>query len=156
MSKLTDIITELKTQIDGMTTAGGYNYNYDNVDERRPGSKTYPNPLVEYPGEEARDRNANTIDSYAVDRPIFFIVTVSNLDKDSNPVAVDTALDDVLEDFKRLLEAIHATLQTKGLVVEDLLEANREYTHVRKRPGVITIQFNFFYRVRRSNPALTI
>lgn len=156
MAVLTDIITELKAQIDAMTTAGGFNYNYDNVDERRPGSKTYPNVMVEFPEDEPRNRNANTIDSYSIDQPISFIVTVSNLDKDSNPVAVDTALDNVKEDFERLLEAIHSDLQDEGLIVEDMLESDREYTHVRKRPGKTTINFNFFYRVRRSNPSLTI
>lgn len=134
-----------------MTTGGGYNFDYDNVDERRPGSKTYPNVFVEYPEESARDAENNVIDSYSVDRPINFVVTV-----DDSTTPVDAALDNVLEDFKKLLEAEHNNLQSDGLVVGDLLEAGREYTHVRERPGIITIQFNFFYRVRRSDPALTI
>ncbi len=150
MAILTDIITELKAQIDAMATPT-YNYDYDNVDERRPANKTYPNVFVEYPEEEALDRNLNVIDSYSVNREIDFIVTV-----DDSTTPVDTALDNVLEDFKRLLEAIHPDLQAKGMIVEDLIETAREYTHVRERPGMITITFNFFYRVRRSDPALTI
>ena len=151
MSVLTDIITTLKSKVDGMTIVGGYNYDYDNVDERRPGSKTYPNVLIEYPDELERDVNINVIDSYSSDRQMNFIVTV-----DDGTSPIDTALDNVLEDFKRLLEAEHDNLQLDGLVVGDLLESNRAYTHVRERPGQITILFNFFYRVRRSDPSLTI
>ncbi len=151
MAILTDIIATLKAKIDGMTTGTGFNFNYDNVDERRPGSKTYPNVLIEYPEEVERDVDINVIDSYSSDREINFIVTV-----DAGTTPVDTALDNVLEDFKRLLEEAHDDLQLDGLIVEDLLESDREYTHVRERPGKITILFNFFYRVRRSDPSLTI
>lgn len=150
MSVLTDIIAELKSNIDSMTTPT-YNFNYDDVDERRPSEKTYPNVLLEYPEEIEQEIDGNVIDSYSVDKSIHLVVTV-----DDTTTPVDTALDNVLEDFKRLLEADFTDMQTAGLHNADLLEASRVYTNVRERPGMITIIFNFKYRVRRSDPSLTI
>jgi len=150
MAVWTDILTELKSGIDGMTAAGIYNYDYDNVDEYRPASKTYPSCMVTYAEEEARDDDESPIDSYNVDREVTFVVTV-----DDTVTPVDTYMDLVLEDFKRLLDFEHGDLNCQGLVVEKFLTSERIYTHVRARPGVITMTWNFNYRVRASNPAVT-
>lgn len=150
MPILTDILTALKTAINGMTTPT-YNFNYANCDERRPANKTYPNVLLEYPEELSISEDEAPTDMYYAERDINFIVTVDNFSGDP----VDTDLDKVLEDIKRLLEAEHNELNCQGLVVGDFQESSREYTHVRKRPGIITIVWNFKYRVRRSDPAIT-
>lgn len=151
MAIWTDIIATLTTKIDGMTTGTGFNFNYDNVDERRPANKTYPNTLIEYLEEVIREPLGNVVDSYSADREISFITEV-----DDSITPVDTALNNVQEDFKRLFEEIHAALQLDGLIVDTLLSTEREYTHVRERPGKIRITSSYFYRVRRSDPSLTI
>ncbi len=150
MAIWTDIISTLKTKIDAMVTPT-FNFNYDNVDERRAANKTYPNVLIEYAEEIVREPLGNVVDSYSADREISFIIEV-----DDGTTPIDTALDNVLEDFKRLFEDIHADLQLDGLIVDTLLSSEREFTHVRKRPGKVTIISSYFYRVRRSDPALTI
>jgi len=149
MAVWTDIADALRTAIDGMTTAGGYNYDYDNVDEYRPASKTYPNVQMIFPVEEARDPDENVVNSYSTDVTIAFKVTVDDTD------TVDDGIDNVIEDFKRLLEAEHGTLCTNGLLIGDYVNSDREYTHVRERPGIVIITFNFFYRVQRTDPSLT-
>ena len=150
MAVWTDIITELKTGVDGMTAAGLYNYDYDNVDERRPASKTYPNVLIEYDEEISRADDESPINTYNVDRVVTFIITI-----DDAVSPIDTYLDLVLEDFKRLLEFEHGDLNCQGLVVEQYGGETREYTHTRARPAKMTIKFNFNYRVNRTDPSLT-
>ena len=150
MSIWTDIIDELVIVVDAMTTGGGFNSNYDNVNEYRPASKTYPSVMIDFPDETYRPSDQQVINSFSGDVEVIFIVTV-----DDSTANVDEALDDVIEDFKRLLEDEHTNLQTKGMTVEELEETSREYTHTRKRPGVVTKKFNFFYRVQRSDPNLT-
>ena len=149
MSIWTDIISTLETAIDAMTTPT-FNYSYDNVNENRPASKTYPSVIVNFPEEIARDPDINMIDSYSVDTEVLFEVTVDD-------AVADTRLymDNVLEDFKRLLEDEHDNLQLDGLVVGDLISADQKFSNVRQRPGTITIIFSMFYRVKRSDPSLT-
>ena len=146
----TDIIDQLITAIDSMTVVGGYNYDYDNVNEYDYASMTYPNVKVLLPEEIARDADGEVINSYTADSEITFEVTVDN-----TVSPVDKALDRVVEDFKRLLEADHDNLQGKGMIVADYLDSAREYTHVRARPGKIMITFNINYRVLKTNPSST-
>ena len=149
MSVFDDIRTTLETAIDAMTTPT-YNYNYDNVNEYRPANKTYPNVQLEFPEELGRDPDGEVIDAFSTDVNVSFKVMVDDTTADTV-----TALQNVLEDFKRLMEAEHASLQTDGMIVGDFIESTTQFTHVRARPGMITIIFKIFYRVRRSNPALT-
>lgn len=149
MSIWTNIMNGLIAGVDSMTTPT-FNSNYDNVNEYRPANKTYPSTVIEFPDEFYRGSLENVIDSYSGDVEVLFKTTVD----DSTP-DVDEAMDDVIEDFKRLLEDEHDALQILGMVVHELEETGREYTLIRKRPGIVTIKFNFFYRVRRSNPTVT-
>jgi hypothetical protein len=146
----TTLLAALRTAIDGMTTGGGYHFAYDNVDRYKHSTKTYPNVLVHLPGEENRDPDGEVVNAYTADSEVTFEVTVA-----SSTSSVDTDLDKVVEDFKRLLEAQHATLQAAGLIVADYIREDREYTHVRARPGKVKIIFNLTYRVQKSNPSLT-
>lgn len=149
MSVFDDIRTTLEAAIDAMTSPT-YNYNYDNVNEYRPANKTYPNVLVEFPEELGRDPDGEVIDAFSTDVNVIFKVTVDDTTADTN-----TALENILEDFKRLMEVQHPTLQTDGMIVADFIESTKNFTHVRARPGMINIIFKVFYRVRRSNPSLT-
>ena len=151
MSVFDDIRTTLETAIDAMTVVGGFNFDYDNVNEYRPASKSYPNVLVTFPDEIAREVDGNMIDSYSTDVIVNFDVTVN-----ATPADTNTALENVLEDFKRLMGEQHNSLQTQGMIVAHFIDSVKRFTLVRARPGAIIINFNVFYRVRESNPAITI
>lgn len=151
MTVFTDIMTTLIAAVGSMTTGGGFNYNYTNVDEYKVQNRTYPNVQIIYPEELARDVIVNMIDSYSTDVDIMFRTMV-----DDSVANVDEALNKVQEDLKRLLEQQHATLQTKGMITGDYLDSIREYTNIRKRPGIITPKFNIYYRIRRSDPSIQI
>ena len=144
-----DITTEIDAQIDAMTVAGGFNFDYDNINEYRPGSKTYPNVKSDYKNIEYTDPEEQVVDSYTGNLEAIFVVMVDD------SVNVDLALTQVLEDFQRQLEGKHDLLQTKGFIKSDLLEREIEYTNIRKRPGMITQTWRIFFRVKRSNPAST-
>lgn len=146
----TDIIDSIITAIDGMTTGGGFRYNYDNVNEYDNDSMTYPNAKVLLPEEIARDAEGEVINSYTADSEITFEVTV-----DDTVSPVDKALDYVIEDFKRLMEQEHDDLQIEGMIVADYIDSRREYTHVRERPGKVFVLFNINYRVLKTNPSST-
>jgi len=150
MAIYTDIINQLATAIDGMTIAGGYNYNYGPADEFDPASRTYPQVFIRFPEEVGREVEGEVVNSYTADSEVEFEVVID--DTETYP---DTMMDKVVEDFKRLLEADHDTLQTKGMVVADYIDNVREYTNVRERPGKVTITFNINYRVLRTNPSVT-
>ena len=146
----TDIINQLITAIESMTIVGGYNYDYSRVNDYNHDTMTYPAVKVLLPEEIARDADGEVINSYTADSEITFDVTVDN-----TVSPVDKAIDRVIEDFKRLLEADHDTLQTKGMIVADYIDSQREYTHVRARPGRVSIIFNINYRVLKTNPSST-
>jgi len=145
-----DITSEIDSLIDSMTTGGGYNFDYDNINEYKPGNKTYPAVKTVYPEDDFQDPDEQVVDSYTSFLQALFTVTV-----DDTVSPVDLALSQVLEDFQRLLEAGHATLQTKGWIKGDLIENSREYTQIRKRPGSIEMEWTIHYRVKRSDPSVT-
>lgn len=146
-----DITTAIDTAIDAMSTGTGYKFDYDNVNEYKPGSKTYPNVKSTYAEEEYLDPDDQMVDSYTAELQAVFVVTVDN-----TVSPVDKALGQVLQDFKRLLEAEHANLQTKGQIVGDLISDEYSYTNIRKRPGSIRMEWELRYRVKRSDPSVTI
>lgn len=146
----TDIINQIITAIGTMTVVGGYNYDYANVNEYNHDSMTYPNVKVLLPEEVARPADGEVVNSYTADSEITFLVTI-----DDTVSPVDKAIDRVIEDFKRLLEADHANLRDKGMIVADYIDSQREYTNVRARPGMVSIIFNINYRVLKTNPSST-
>lgn len=149
MSIFNAIRTTLETAIDAMTTPT-FNFVYDNVNEYRPGSMTYPNVKVTFPEEIGREKEGEVINSYSTDVVVNFRVMV-----DATPSDPDEALEDVLEDFKRLMEDQHNDLQVQGMVQSDFIDSVKEFTNVRARPAFIDIKFNVFYRVQKTDPNLT-
>lgn len=150
MTIYNDLVTALETAVDGMTTAGGYNYDYDNVNEQKPANKTYPNVILHVGTEEARDPEGEVINAYSLDAPVMFEVMV-----DTTVSSVREALQQVIEDFQRLFEDQDNTLRCLGLTIGDYGGSQKEYTHVRARPGKVTIQYEIFYRLKRTDPSLT-
>jgi hypothetical protein len=146
----TDIIDALIAAINSMTVVGGFNNDYTRCNDYNHDTMTYPNVKVLLPEEVAREAEGEVINSYTADSEITFEVTVDN-----TVSPVDKALDQVVEDFKRLLEEEHADLQIEGMIVADYIDSQREYTHVRARPGKVSIIFNINYRVLKSNPSST-
>jgi len=146
----TDVIAALETAADGMTSAGIYNNDYDNINEYRPASKTYPSLEFTFPDsvDSAHDEIA---DGIWLDSDVFIDVIVDNTVSDP-----DQALDEVLEDIKRMFETEHDTLQAAGMVEANIVSANRSYTNVRARPAKMRIIYKLSWRVKRSNPAVTI
>lgn len=150
MAIYTNIINQLATAIDGMSVAGGYNYNYGPTDVFNPASRVYPQVFIRFPEEVGREVENEVINTYTADSEVEFEVIID--DTETYP---DTMMDKIVEDFKRLLEADHDTLQTKGMIVADYLSNTREYTNVRERPGKVKILFNINYRVSKTNPSVT-
>jgi len=146
----TSILAALRTAIDGMTVVGGYNFGYDNVDRYKPSTMTYPNVKIRFPLQTNRDAAGEVVNAYTCDSQVAFEVSIA-----SSSSSMDTDLDKVVEDFKRLMEANHPTLRTAGMIVADYLSEERQYTHVRARPAKVKIMFNLLYRVLKTNPAST-
>lgn len=145
-----DVTSEIDTFIDGMVTGGGFSFNYDNVNEHRPGSKTYPNVISSYEEEEFLDPDDQMVDSYTGLLSAKFRVTV---DESVSPPRL--ALSQVLQDFQKLLEDKHDLLQTEGWIKGELISDTEIFTNVRKRPGVLEMEWGIEYRVKRSDPTTT-
>lgn len=144
-----DITDQIDQAIGGMAQPT-FNYDYDNVNQLKPASKTYPAVETTYLEEEYDDPDdGQVVDSYSANLQAIFKVTVDDTDD------VQLGLAKVLQDFQRLLEDEHANLQAKGMLVADLDTVEREYTQIRKRPGRITMAWVIQYRVKRSDPSQT-
>lgn len=150
MTKKNDITTEIDVQIDAMTTGTGFNNNYDNINEYKPGSKTYPNVKTEYDLDEYLDPDDQQVDTYSSQLTAIFTVVVDN-----TVTPTRLAVSQVLEDFQRLLEEGHPALQTKGWILADLVQSERVFSNITKRPATITMEWEIQYRVKRSNPSET-
>ena len=144
-----DVTTAIDTAIDTMTTPT-YNFSYGPVNVFKPASKTYPNVKTSYDTDEFDDPDNQVVDSYTSSLTATFTIVV-----DDTTAPARTALSDVLEDFQRLLESEHSSLQTDGMIKADLINSVREYSNIRKRPGKITMEWEIRYRIKRSDPALT-
>lgn len=149
MSIVNDITGYIDTAIGTMTTAGGFNFDYTNVNEFKPADATYPNVKTTYLEDDASDIEGNMANKYTSELTAFFNVTVDDTG------TVDDALDNVLEDFKKLINDEFSTLQTKGLIREQIIRSDKYYSLVTKRPGRIEIQWMLFYRVSQSDPTST-
>lgn len=145
-----DITTEIDAQIDAMSTGTGFNFDYDDINEYKETSKSYPNVKTFYLLDEFNDPEDQVVDSYESDLTATFIVKV-----DDSVTPVRLALSQVLEDFQRVMEEGHADLQAKGWIYANIASNIRTYTHVRAHPGMIEMQWEIRYRVKRSNPAET-
>ena len=150
MTILNDITVQIDTAIDAMTTGTGYNFDYDNINEHRPGSKTYPAVKTIYLQNDYLDPDEQMVDSYTSDLTARFEIMV-----DDTIANTRLYLSQVLEDFQKLLEADHANLQDEGMIVADLLNDERQYFQVRARPGKLIMEWEIKFRVKRSDPSTT-
>jgi len=149
MSIENDIGAGIDAQIDAMTTAGGYNYDYDNVNELKPISKTYPAVKTKYRilGYDDVDQPAG---AYSGNMEGVFDITIGS------GVAFNLACSNVVQDFQRMFTAQEAAFQALGLSWAELLGREFIPTNVRARPGKITMNWEFKIRVNRANPAITM
>lgn len=147
-----DITTEIDTQIDAMSIGTGFNFDYDDVNEHKPDSKSYPNVKTEYFEDEFLDPDDQMVDSYTSNLTAMFIITVDNVIETNTRLAMSK----VLEDFQRVMEAGHADLQAKGWIKANLIKSERFFTNVVARPGRIEMEWEINYRVKASNPSVTI
>ncbi len=147
-----DFTAEIDSKIDAMSIGTGFNFDYDNINEFKPNSKTYPNVKSDYTEEDFLDPDEQMVDSYSANLTAKFIVTVDNVTETDTRLA----LSKVLQDFQRVLEAGHADLQDKGWIKADLISDQRFFTNIVARPGRIEMEWEIHYRVKRSEPSETI
>ncbi len=71
-----DITSEIDAQIDAMSVGTGYNFDYDNINQYKPGSKTYPNVKTFYSPDDYDDPEDQFVDSYFSNLTAIFVVTL--------------------------------------------------------------------------------
>lgn len=141
------ITAYIDSAIGSMATANSYNFNYADVNEYKPDDKTYPNVKSMYMNAEAQE--VIVANKYTSNLLAVFLVTVDNT------TDVDIGLDKVMEDFKRLFDDEHATLQTKGMVWSQFVGKDKSYNLNKQRPGQIEIRWLIRYRVSMDDPSST-
>ena len=144
------ITSAIDTAIATMTSPT-YNHNYTDVNEYRVQDKSYPAVKTTYKQEDYLDPDEQMVDSYTAE-----LIAVIEVTVDNTVTSPQDAISRVVEDFQRLFESIHPTLCAAGWIKADLLKDEREYSQIRKRPGKVTMEWEVMYRVKRSNPAVTI
>lgn len=142
----TALQTRLEDIIDAMTTGGGFNFNYGPVDVIKHASRVYPQVFILFTGEDAIPRDDDMVFQQTNEWEVDFRVIVDD------SLEVDTSMDKILHDFKKLFFDEEANLQTDGQCYADYIGAEREYTFVLKRPGIITLKFNIRYRQNQKDP----
>ena len=130
-----------------MATASDYNYDYADVNEYKPDDKSYPNVKSNYMVAEAQE--VIVANKYTANLNAEFKVTVDNT------ADVDVQLDKVVEDFKRLFDDQHETLQTKGMIYSRYIGKEKTYSLNKYRPGSVLIRWLIRYRVDMDDPSST-
>ena len=138
------------TAIDAMTTGTGYRFAYDNVNQYKPTSRTYPSVQTTFGPEISRGNTNVPINTYAVDRDINLRVEIGT------STDVNSDLDKILEDFKRLFSNYHVTFRGLGVVDTYYIQAEKFFTNVRAVPGYINMTFRLYYRVVMDSPNTSI
>jgi hypothetical protein len=105
-ARITTIAGEIATLIDGMTTAGGYNYNWSQLNEPdKAHQKTWPSAVVRYRKFSRADGIEALYGMYNAE----IIITVENKITPSTTVkpefTADAALDNCLADLTKLFGA---------------------------------------------------
>ena len=148
MTVRNDITDYIDTFIATMTVVGGYNFNYDNVNEHDPSARTYPSVMTAYTdsvGETTQMSNKYTSVLTAV-----FKVTVDN------SADVDLLLSKVEDDFRKMFNDEYDNMRLLGLLPGlKNSGATKTYNLNKLRPGTISIPWDLPYRVSMDDPSST-
>lgn len=134
--------------VDAMATPD-YNFAYGPPD-------TYPivdtgAPLVftESAGETGQPAEGHPVGRYTQDAPTSFRVLVP---APTAPVTVDEQVVKVVNDFKKLLNALEPVLKAAGMQYADFAGDAKQYRLVAAYPAQVTITFTIRYRQLKSAP----
>lgn len=100
MARLTDIAGEIKTIIDALTVAGGYNYNWSTFNETdRALVTTFPLAIIRYTTDEAVDGIAGLYGMHNAEFEITVEETITPSATVKPEFTADAALDKALADL---------------------------------------------------------
>lgn len=156
MPIITDIENKAKTLIEGMTTAGGYNFDWGTVNEFDMTLQTFPSAEIFITRIDNLDLSNGGIHSNAYENEAFFEIRVRNqLSTETNDpnrninTEFNKALDDLLEVF-----GLHTAVQDAGAQYFMFNGMRREYENQGDRfiPGVMITTWRARYSQDRQDP----
>jgi hypothetical protein len=151
MARLTDIALEIKELILTMSTAKGYNFDWNTANEFDNALvKTWPNPIIRYRTETTS--GSTQLDLYGMANAEFTIEIEPNLDNpnDTNPIlSADEYYDKCIADLRKLFFGNlghlalsgEAVITYKEKLVEDYPSGDTT------RPGKLTTKWSVFYHI---------
>jgi hypothetical protein len=134
--------------VDGMTTAGGYNFNYGPVNVAAPADWVLPQVFTTFP-EASTSGLSQMAQKQTQAWPFIFRIVIA---KGAGSIEVEIAK--VTEDFIKLMDTQADALKAAGVLISTLVSVRRQYRLVTSSPVELFITYNFTIRQSRSNPAI--
>lgn len=143
------IIANIKTQIDLMTIANGFSYDYGSIDEHDPSLRTYPAVFLLYNEETGYNEEENEIFKYTCSHEL----TVRVIGE------TGTDLDKIMllyrSDFNKMFNDERETFEAIGMDEAEYLGSTANFRHVKAYPIVIDMRYMIHFNRQKKNPYLT-
>jgi hypothetical protein len=149
MARLTDIASEIKTIIDSLTVAGGYNYNWSTFNETDKALvTTFPLATIRYTTDEAVDGIAGLYGMHNAEFLIEVEMTITPSATVKPEFTADAALDKCLADLClkfRINNTGYFPLTGQSLLSYKSSEKIKNTRGSTYRPVKLVTKFNCFY-----------
>jgi len=140
------MLSIISAAVDAMSVSGGDNFDYGPVDIFDPARRIYPQVYLEYTDESPAGTQMAGHTTQGID--LTFRVLIAK-----GAGAIDAEIAKVLDDVKRLINSLQASLSAVGVLYIDPVSAHWEPRLVAAYPAQLSATFRFVYRQLRANPA---
>lgn len=146
MSIPATIIGIIAAAVDAMSIAAGDNFNYGPVDIHDPALRVYPQVFLEYTDEQPAGTQMAGKTTQGIDMTFRVLIA-------KGAGAIDAEVGKVLDDVKRLVNALQAPLSVVGLLYIDPITATWKPRLVKAYPAELSTTYRLVYRQSRATPA---
>jgi hypothetical protein len=148
---MTNIETAIKTAIDGMTTTGGYNYNWNGVPQPDAGLASFPNVTdIMIEGEREMGTGESQVYSNEVDILIPVQGVLSSAADNPN-YSINAEHNKASDDLKKLFGTNYHITNTVDRIMWQSNEREVKLNGDVFMPGVLLTRWKLYYRQDRIN-----
>jgi len=154
---LSNIEAAMKTAIDGMTVAGGYNYAWNNVHQPDLAFATYPNSVIMVEAERCVDESDGAAAQLYTNEVDFLIIVRSQLSGvvDIPNYSVNADHNKALDDLKKLFGTNYHITNTCDRIMYKSSEREIKKNGDIFVPGDMLTRWVVYYRQDRQSPEIT-
>lgn len=156
-SILTSIESAMKSAIDGMTVAGGYNYAWNNVHQPDLALATFPNCIIMIEAERCVDESDGAACQLYTQECDFLIVVRGQLSTvtDIPNYSVNAEHNKALDDLKKLFGTNYHITNNCDKIMYKGMEREIKKNGDIYVPGEMVTRWTVYYRQDRQSPEIT-